>query len=770
MATHVRSRRANGRCRLADSSLKPSHHLRIPFLRHRHLPWALPAFGLLLVAAMWMGTWVQMESTERVLVEAATRDISGTAASFEHYTRRTIKDADRIALLVKHEFEQQGTQDLPRLIRAGLIEAGGVLVVSVADARGDIIARSREDGPFNVADREMFQLHATRDTGLLDIGKPVSSRVSGRPTILMSRRLNRPDGTFAGIVVLSVTPDYFIEFYREADVGAHGSLALFGLDGTLRVRSVGDEATSVSDGSEAQVMTRAAVSPIGHYDARGAFDDVARIVAYRALPDYPFIVTAGLPVDSALADFYENRNRYLIIRAIASVVILAFFAALTIQAMRLRRHRDELGAQRRFLETIVDNVPSGIAVRSMAPATFGQYVLWSAANARAFGRTAEEALGKTASDFLQSRNLADIVELDRQLLASPKVQEVVQVRELEDKGPRTFSLIRAPIFDADGRVEYIMTSATDITEALARTDALELASKVFETTADAIIVSDADDRVIRVNPAFTRLTGYAAQEIVGLILAESPFRPVDVNESKSRMERQLRDGFVAAEVARFRKDGSPLSLWVTASFVRNDDGSIRNYVRVFSDISLLKAAQQKLEQLASFDTLTGLPNRRLLLDRMEQAAHRAQRNNTGMAVMFIDLDDFKQVNDMLGHDIGDLLLREAAIRMQTCIRLSDSIGRIGGDEFAVVLEDTHGPAEAAQVCERIVAALAAPFLLDGHKVTIAASVGIAVYPDDGADAATLLKNADIAMYRAKDAGRNRFAFFSRGRNAMATAD
>jgi diguanylate cyclase (GGDEF)-like protein len=226
------------------------------------------------------------------------------------------------------------------------------------------------------------------------------------------------------------------------------------------------------------------------------------------------------------------------------------------------------------------------------------------------------------------------------------------------------------------------------------------------------------------------------------------------------MERQLRDGFVTAEVQRFRKDGSSLSLWVTASCVRNTDGTLRNYVRVFTDISLLKETQQKLEQLASFDTLTGLPNRRLLHDRLEQAARRAQRSNKGMTVMFIDLDGFKKVNDTLGHDVGDLLLQEVALRLQKCIRLSDSVGRLGGDEFAMVLEDTQERADSIRIGERILAALATPFVLGGHPVTAAASIGIAVYPRDGTDPLTLLNNADVAMYRAKQAGRKQFRFYS----------
>ena len=707
-----------------------------------------------------MATWLELQAIERTVINAATRDVEGFAGSFEQYTRRAIKDVDRIARLVKHDFEKHGTIDLTELIRMGVVEGSGLVVVSVADAEGNIIGPSGQASPFNIEDREYFRLHAERDTGLPDISKPVVSRTSGRSTILLSRRMNHPNGSFAGIVLLTVAAEYFMEFYQEGDLDKQGSLGLLGLDGIFRARSVGGKATSVPDGSGVQLVARAKIDPVGHYEARSDLDQVMRIVAYRKLPDYPFIVTAGRATEEALEDFYRNRNNYLVIASAATVVILVFFAVITVLAMRLQRRGDELKVQRRFLATLVDNLPSGIAVRSVQPANFGQYVLWNEANARAFGRTAENALGKTAEDVMPAQNAMHVGELDRQLLASPMVQDLVQVRDLPGRGRRMFHLIRAPIFGAEGQVEYIMTSATDITEEHARTAELQLASKVFETTADAIVMSDADDRVVMVNEAFSKLTGYDAQEIVGKILAESPFRPIDVAESTARMERQKRDGFVTAEVSRFRKDGSPLSLWVTASCVLNDDGTIRNFVRVFTDISLLKETQQKLEQLASFDTLTGLPNRRLLHDRLERALLRGARHQVSMALMFIDLDGFKEVNDTLGHDVGDLLLREVAVRLATCIRASDTIGRVGGDEFVIVLEDACLPADAVRVCQRIEAALATPFDLDGHRLQTAASVGIAIFPTDGTDAATLLKNADVAMYKAKRARRNRFKFFS----------
>jgi diguanylate cyclase (GGDEF)-like protein/PAS domain S-box-containing protein len=740
--------------------LEPARLRRFSLTRHKHSLWALPAFGLLLVASVWAATWLELQATERALIATETHTTENLVDEFEQYTRRTINNVDRMTRLVKHEFEQHNSLDLARLIREGLlVEGHDRVVLSVADAEGNIIARNQPFKPFSIADREYFLLHAERDSGLLDISKPLVGRTSGVATVLLSRRLNHSDGSFAGIVLVAVTPQHFMEFYNESELGKFGSLALRGLDGTLRARRVGETVSSVDDGGAPALMALAQANAWGHYETQSAHDHVVRIVAYRKLADYPFIVTAGQAKDEALADFYQQRTNYLIIAAATTAVIILFFGVVTVLAARLQRHRGELKDQRLFLETLVDNIPSGITVRSMRPENFGQYVLCSESNRLIFG-TGKEALGKTVVDVMAAPYAAQIMEFDRQLLASPMAQDIVQVRDLPGKPARILHLLRGPIFGADGRVDYIITSATDITQERARTDELQLASKVFETTADAIVISDAQDRVVMVNAAFSKLTGFDAREIVGEFLDDSPFGPIDPADAKSRDEQLHLEGFVTAEVPRIRKDGTPLSLWLTGSCVRNADGTIRNFVRVFTDISLLKATQQKLEQLASFDALTGVPNRRLLYDRLEQTLRRMQRRNDGLAVMFIDLDGFKNVNDTYGHAIGDLALQAVASRLQKCVRSSDSVGRLGGDEFAIVLDGARLPADAALVGERIVAAMAEPLIFEGHRLTLAASIGIAVYPDDGTDAATLLRTADAAMYEVKLAGRNGFRFSS----------
>jgi diguanylate cyclase (GGDEF)-like protein/PAS domain S-box-containing protein len=340
------------------------------------------------------------------------------------------------------------------------------------------------------------------------------------------------------------------------------------------------------------------------------------------------------------------------------------------------------------------------------------------------------------------------------------VQEANDLTIVANGAQRIVHLLRAPIFDARDEVEYVISIVRDITDEQARANKIRLASKVFETTVDAIVLTDAEDFVVMVNPAFSKLTGFSPDEMLGRLLSETPFRPIDPVESAARMEQLHREGSVTGEVPRFHKDGSELVLWVTATCARDAAGKIINYIRVFTDISPLKEAQRKLEQMASFDTLTRLPNRRLFHDRLDQALSRASRSRQRVGLVFLDLDGFKDVKDTLGHDISDRLLQEVNAQLHDCVRESDSLCRLGGDEFTIIIEHATLPDDAIRVAERIVQVLAAPFLLSGHEVKTTASMGIAIYPDDGAERATLIKTADVAMYRAKQGGRNRFEVFS----------
>jgi diguanylate cyclase (GGDEF)-like protein/PAS domain S-box-containing protein len=435
--------------------------------------------------------------------------------------------------------------------------------------------------------------------------------------------------------------------------------------------------------------------------------------------------------------------------------------AITMRDITERKHNEQaVHAQRSFLQTLIDNIPVAVQVRSMKAAERGRIVLWNESYSVLFGIPVGQAIGKTVADVLSAASAERIEELDRQLLASPMVQEANDLTIVANGARRIVHVIRAPIFDAHNEVEYIISIVRDVTDEQARANEIRLASKVFETTADAIVITDAEDFTVMVNSAFSKLTGFTPEDMLGRLLSETPFRPTDPVESAARMEHLHREGYVTGEVQRVHKDGSELVLWVTATCSRDAGGKIINYVRVFTDISPLKEAQRKLEQMASYDTLTNLPNRRLFHDRLEHALSRASRSDQRVGLIFFDLDGFKDVNDTLGHDVGDQLLCEVAGRLRECVRESDSLCRLGGDEFTVIIENAMLPADAIRAAERIVQALATPFQLSGHEVKTTASIGIAMHPDDGAESTTLIKNADVAMYRAKQSGRDRFQVFS----------
>ena len=297
---------------------------------------------------------------------------------------------------------------------------------------------------------------------------------------------------------------------------------------------------------------------------------------------------------------------------------------------------------------------------------------------------------------------------------------------------------------------------TDISERHEREESLRLAATVSLTMDEAVVVTNTDNMIISVNPAFTVITGYEASEVVG----KNP-RLLSSGAHTKSFYRQMWEQLGAVgswhgEIRNRRKSGELYTEWLSIKQVRNEDGRTTHYVGVSSDISERKADQERLQQLAHFDVLTGLPNRTLFSDRLHQALARARRDSVRMALMFIDLDKFKPVNDTLGHHVGDLLLKEVANRLLACVRReSDTVGRIGGDEFVVMLSEIQVPQDAQTIAQSILHTLRQTFQVAGHMIEISSSIGIAIFPEHGEDESTLLKSADTAMYLAKDGGRNR---------------
>lgn len=316
---------------------------------------------------------------------------------------------------------------------------------------------------------------------------------------------------------------------------------------------------------------------------------------------------------------------------------------------------------------------------------------------------------------------------------------------------------------ARGRPIGRVYSYRDITQRLADVARLQLASKVFEASLDAIFVTDAEYRIIAANPSFERLTGYAREEVLGLLpgdfiydLGNDPFP----EQMKTRLSME---GVWQGELWHRRKDGNSCPCLVSMVRVPDESGNTLHTIGFFKDLTESLAAKQRIEELAYSDTLTGLPNRLMLAERMELALGYAKRNGESFAVLFLDLDHFKQINDSLGHMFGDRVLIEVAERLKSCLCQADMASRLGGDEFVLLI--SHADARGAEIIARCVLdALTKPFILDDIHFTVTCSIGIALYPDDGVTIDDLIKNSDSAMYHVKERGRSDFRFYQRQMN------
>ncbi len=289
---------------------------------------------------------------------------------------------------------------------------------------------------------------------------------------------------------------------------------------------------------------------------------------------------------------------------------------------------------------------------------------------------------------------------------------------------------------------------------------LRLAASVFDGTGEAIMITSPHHRILRVNPAFSRITGFGFDEVLGRTLSELfQLDDAQVGRLEAVCQHLGREHVWQGEMVYRNKRGELLTALQTISEVVDEKGEVDYFIHIFNDITESKAAEQRIRYQAHHDPLTGLPNRASLRYRIDEAVARADREDSALAVLFLDLDRFKQVNDRMGHAVGDRLLRDVAGRLQGLLRHEDTVGRLGGDEFLILLEGLPAPHFAGQVAEKVVAALVRPFRLNDEPVEIGASVGIAIYPDHALDADALINHADAAMYNAKASGRNTFRYF-----------
>lgn len=594
---------------------------------------ALLGLGAAALVAIWALTLRQIDVERELALDAEIVKNSNLVLAHAERASRSIQVLDQVLLAVRTDYLRHGpTADLAGLVESLWIDPERLGVVALVDEHGDFVV-STPAANANVKDRDYFQHHQAVPEDRLFIGKPVLGRVRQSWVVTFSRRISKPDGTFGGAVILSISPLYFAQQYQQTTQGPYGSMALIGLDGITRARRNADKISFGEDSSRSQLFQELTTRPEGHYMGVAASDGVRRLVAYRSLPDYPLVAVVASSYEDVLAVTAEREQLY---KAAA------------------------LGGTLLLLMTSISGV-----------------------------------------SYLARRRR-----------------------------------VMAAISESEKRYRQL-----------------------FESSLDAVMSTSSDGRVVSANPAARSLFQLEPSALASTtrneLLDASDTRVADLLQHEATQRT-----FVGA-VRMLRKDGSQFEAEISST-VNTDQGGLTSMI--VRDVSERKEADDRIRELAFYDPLTKLPNRRLLMDRMQVAMAYNHRRSRHGALLFIDLDNFKVLNDTLGHRKGDELLQQVAARLVTCVREGDTCARFGGDEFVVMLADLSGEEfEAAQqarsVGMKILAALGAPYELDGIEHHTTPSIGVTLFGAVESAAEDPLMRADLAMYQAKSAGRNAMRFF-----------
>ncbi|MFZ2852983.1 MAG: EAL domain-containing protein [Rhodocyclaceae bacterium] len=734
--------------------------------------------GVALLVVMLLLSYQLWFSYRKILKEAELKAHNYTAI-FEARLDATLRRTDTVLLSLVSTVPEAALNRHAVRIFAGQLNAeldsrlrnfDELAALQVFDAGGELLYWSGRDSmpPVNIADRTHFRFARDDLEGRLSFSEVLTARTTGEQSVIATRALRDRRGAFLGVVTALIDVAHFQQLFQSLDLGPQGIAGIRRSDDfTLAVRQP-PLASEINQALPADNPTRLAISAgktAGTAEFFSSSDGVVRIFSFRKLERYPFYVLAALARQDVLAGW---RMGALVV-GFSGLLLLALLSALL---LRLRH------SERRESRMLAELSESEEAFRHLFEKQSDPILLLKdGAFVDCNTATLTLLAYPSKAEFL-NRKPADISPLYQPDGRSSAEKAAELIAATLQAGYRRFEWLHIRADGSEVPVEVTLTLVTlrgetilhtlwrDITERQAADRRLRLLASVFEHSGEAILISDRDNRILEVNQTFTQLTGYSADEVRGQnprILSSGRMQPEGYRAMWQAIEN---DGYWQGEVWDRRKDGSCYPKWLTISVIRGHHDAVEYYIGNFIDISERKATEDRINHLAHHDTLTGLPNRYKLHGRLVQALASTRRDGRTLALLFIDLDRFKNINDTLGHHVGDELLREVAARLLTCVRESDVVARLGGDEFVVVLTDVEIPA-VGRVAEKILRALARPFRIAGNELRSAGSIGIAVFPEDGGSVEVLMQNADTAMYHAKAMGRNNVKFFTVSMNTEA---
>lgn len=683
---------------------------------------------------------------------------SNLARSLAQHAEDVVTNADTTLMGLVDRVEEGGTGPAARLRLYSLLstEVGDspwLHGLFVYDEKGDWIVNSQAERvqKLNNSDREYFIYHRSHPDRSSYIGVPIRSRSTGDWILTVSRRINHPDGSFAGVALASISMDYFQKFYSSFAIGDKGAIGLMLDNGTLLVRRPFAESNIGANLAGDVLFTRyLRKSAVGAALIKSPFDGVLRLNAYQHVEHYPLVVDVAMPMDEILDKW--RTDAYLHSIGVGLLVIgIALLGYRMIWHIRRRLLVEQrLSESETRLRTITDNMPAFIAYIDSDQ----RYRFCNAQYLTEFNLTMGELLGCTMRDLFGAEAYGAIEPYVLKALAG---QKVVFERQALERGPGCYSLYHyVPDIDHAGKVRGFYTLVLDITPR--KTAELKLIGKekLLRGLTDHLpaLVSyiDRDERFQFNNQPYEKWLNKPLSEITGHHVREA------CGDEAYFKYKKFFDQAVAGKRADFafaaERDGA--KRYFNASYIPqfDEDGEVIGVCSMINDITDLKKVELQLIKLARVDSLTGLANRVQFDETLRKAMARSRRSGLAMALMYLDIDHFKTVNDTYGHEAGDEALREFARRLTISVRKTDHVARLSGDEFVIIIEEMKSPDEADIVAQKILQAMEQEFSLRGTPYHVTTSIGIAILRDDDADPQSLLRRADYALYHVKRSGRN----------------
>ena len=764
-----------------------------PLLRWqpRRSHWLPRAAFLLTVAAVVFGlAGFTLYRDQQRLRERASTTTQNIAALLDQSIASTFDKVDSLLLSTEELYLRRGLGGLPLGIPAAEVNAQLRLLaehvpeafaIRVLDRQGvlryasDVMPTQR----MSYADRAFFtRLRDDPSQGRVVDG-PLQGRQYNAWIVVLARPLLDARGRFAGVVYANFRTAYFEKLLSAAELGPQGAVTVRTADLALVHRFPDTKGAVGSRNVSGELAAAIQAQPqAGEYIGVTALDGIERSNAYRRVAGLPFYVIVG----TATLNDTRHLLRYAgVLFALAACALALATLVVYANVRSERRLKTNLGERKRINEVLqreVDERRRAEAqatqalryARGLIEASLDPLVVIDRQGLISDGNQALEHFTGQTREQLVGHEYAHLClrpEAARLTIAAAFEHGSVHRQPLDLRqasGEVRHTLFSASVYRGpDDGVAGLVATVHDTTEQRRAEQYMRVAAAAFEAQ-EGMMVTDAQHVILRVNKAFTRITGYSADEAVGQTpsLLRSGHHTPDFYTTmyKSLAETNAWQG----EVWNRRKNGQVYPQWLTITAVRDADGHLDNYVSTLSDITFRKEAEDKIKVLAYFDALTGLANRRMLMDRLAHALASSNRSGRYGALLFIDLDRFKNVNDTLGHDFGDLLLQQVARRITDQVRESDTVARLGGDEFVVMLDaladkPDHAADHARLVGEKLLAAIGEPYFIKGTECRSSPSIGITLFLDHHHTVEEVLRQADLAMYQAKGSGRNGLRFF-----------